>query len=66
MWGRLSEFVQDKLDSSGVDDEKNSGETVRIFRLYFTAVFYVDIVACSIFCKTLCACLFSREMQKLP
>jgi hypothetical protein len=31
MWGRLSEFVQDKLDTSGVEEENNSGEIVRIF-----------------------------------
>ena len=53
MWGRLSEFVQDKLDSSAVDDEKNTGETVCIFRWYFTAVFYVDIVTCSVSSKKL-------------
>jgi hypothetical protein len=31
MWGRFSDFVQDKLDTSGVEDDKNSGESVRIF-----------------------------------
>ena len=48
MWGRLSEFVQDKLDTSGVDDEKNSGEIVCIFVHILRVVRCVDIVACSV------------------
>lgn len=35
MWGRLSEFVQDKLDTSSVEDERHSGDAVCINRHIF-------------------------------
>jgi hypothetical protein len=67
MWGRFSDFVQDKLDTSGVEEEKNSGEIVCI-SVHISRVFHcVDIVACSIYSTRACAdvdvCIFQGNAK---
>lgn len=44
MWGRLSEFVQEKLDSSIAEDEQSTSETVCIFDWHIRCAYLILIL----------------------
>lgn len=69
MWGRLSEFVQEKLDTSAAEDEKSSNETVCTF--VFHACSFVAGLILLILVQVMTSALtfvsiFFREMPKPP